>query len=181
MIFPTCSISPGGELRMLTAAHAEELFAVIERNRGHLRRWLPWLDAVKTVEDERNFLLRSEEQAAGDVAFNCGIFVDGAIGGGIGVHPINRADRKVEIGYWIAAEHQGKGLVTAACRAVVDHLFQELKLNRVVIYCATGNLMSRAIPERLGFRFEGIHREAQWLYDHFVDLACYGMLAGDWK
>jgi len=43
------------------------------------------------------------------------------------------------------------------------------------------NTRSRAIAERLGFRLEGVHRDAEWLYDHFVDLACYAMVARDWK
>ncbi|MBI3110076.1 MAG: GNAT family N-acetyltransferase, partial [Ignavibacteriales bacterium] len=33
---------------------------------------------------------------------------------------------------------------------------------------------------RLGFRPEGKIREAEWLYDHFVDHLVYGMLAPDW-
>jgi ribosomal-protein-serine acetyltransferase len=43
------------------------------------------------------------------------------------------------------------------------------------------NLKSRAIPERLGFELEGVQRQAEWLYDHFVGHALYGMLADDWK
>jgi ribosomal-protein-serine acetyltransferase len=181
MIFSPRPISPDAELRLLSLEHAEELFALIDRNRAHLRRWLPWLDSVTTFEDERVFLRRAEEQASAGVAFNCGVFVDGKIAGGIGAHPIDRANRKVDIGYFLAAQHQRKGLMTAACRAIVGHLFDELNLNRVMIYCATGNLRSRAIPQRLGFQLEGIHREAEWLYDHFVDLASYSMLAREWN
>jgi len=70
--------------------------------------------------------------------------------------------------------------MTASCRACISHAFTELKLNRVEIRCAVENRKSRAIPERLGFRFEGTLREAQWLYDHFVEHALYGMLAREW-
>jgi ribosomal-protein-serine acetyltransferase len=180
IIFLDTPISPGVELRLLRTEHAAELFSVIERNRAHLRRWLPWLDSVKTVEDELNFLKRCEQQVADDVAFSCGIFRDGSIVGGIGIHPIDRANRKTEIGYWLDADHQGKGLMTSACRVLVGHLFSKLELNRVIIYCAAENLRSRAIPQRLGFQLEGIHRQAEWLYDHFVDLAWYAMLASQW-
>jgi ribosomal-protein-serine acetyltransferase len=71
--------------------------------------------------------------------------------------------------------------VTAACRALVDHAFEELGLNRVSIACATENKESCAILERLGFRREGIVRQAEWLYDHFVDHVVYATLASEWQ
>jgi len=67
-----------------------------------------------------------------------------------------------------------------ACRSLVEYAFDEWHLNRVEIRCAVGNTKSRAIPERLGFKSEGILREAEWLYDHYVDHIIYGMLARDW-
>ena len=56
-----------------------------------------------------------------------------------------------------------------------------LKLNRVEIRCATGNKRSRAIPERPGFTQEETVRQAEWLYDRFVDHTVYGMLASEWQ
>jgi ribosomal-protein-serine acetyltransferase len=41
-------------------------------------------------------------------------------------------------------------------------------------------LKSRAIPERLSFRIEGIMRQNEWLYDHFVDHVVYGMIRSDY-
>ncbi|HVJ50737.1 hypothetical protein [Desulfitobacterium sp.] len=40
--------------------------------------------------------------------------------------------------------------------------------------------MEQRIPERLGFVKEAMIREAEWLYDHFVDHAVYGVLAREW-
>jgi ribosomal-protein-serine acetyltransferase len=70
--------------------------------------------------------------------------------------------------------------MTAACRAVVTEAFEHYGLHRIEIRCATKNHKSRAIPQRLGFVQEGILREAEWLYDHFVDLVVYSMLEQDW-
>ena len=53
-------------------------------------------------------------------------------------------------------------------------------MNRVTIQCATENTRSRAIPERLGFTFEGIVRETEWLYDRYVDHALYGLLRSEY-
>jgi len=79
----------------------------------------------------------------------------------------------------VDAAHQGKGIVTACCRAVIAHAFMELKLHRIVIRCAVRNHRSRAIPERLGFSFEGVARQSEWLYNHFEDVAIYSLLQTD--
>ena len=81
----------------------------------------------------------------------------------------------------LGQEFEGKGLATNACRALVDHAFEELGLNRVSIACATENKRSCAIPERLSFQREGIQRQAEWLYDHFVDHVVYAALASEWQ
>ena len=169
------------ELRLLENRHAEELFALTDQNREHLRRWLPWLDNNRSLEDTRAFITRSLIQYANNRGFPTGIWFKGALAGVIGYNTIDWSDRMASIGYWIGASFQGQGLVTRGCRALIDYAFNGLGLNRVEIRCATGNKRSQAIPERLGFTQEGIVRQAEWLYDHFVDHAVYGMLAGEWR
>ena len=71
--------------------------------------------------------------------------------------------------------------MTESCKAMTTYGFEALKLHRIEIRCATGNLKSRAIPERLGFVKEGVLRDGEWLYDHFVDLVVYSVVAPDWK
>ena len=84
------------------------------------------------------------------------------------------------IGYWLGEEFQGKGIMTAASRILIHYAFDEFQLNRVEIRCAVGNTRSRAIPERLGFIQEGMIGDGEWLYDHYVDLIVYRMLAREW-
>ena len=167
-------------LRLLEERHAEELTNLIDRNREHLRAWLPWVDANRTVEDRKNFIRSALKQFAQNKGFVAGIWHEDRLAGVIGYDPIDWENRSTELGYWLGEEYQGKGLVTAACRALVEHAFGELGLNRVVISCATENEKSCTIPERLGFRREGIERQAEWLYDRFVDHVTYSALASEW-
>jgi ribosomal-protein-serine acetyltransferase len=177
---PVFRISDRHRLRLPTTADAVELFQRIDSNRRQLRQWLPWLDNTRCADDTRGVIEAGLRQFANHQGFHAVVCYDDRIVGSVGFHAIDWNHRHTSIGYWLDESHQGRGLMTASCRAVIDHAFQVWNLNRIVIRCASGNLRSQAIPERLGFRQEGIQREAEWLYDHFVDLVNYSLLRSEW-
>ena len=100
--------------------------------------------------------------------------------GQIGYNFFDRENHRTEIGYWLGASFQGKGLITMASTALINNAFDRLDIQRIEIKCCTENLKSRKIPEKLGFKLEGIARNAEWLRDRFCDLAVYAMLADEW-
>lgn len=169
------------ELRLLLPEHAEALFALVATNRAYLRAWLPWVDDIRAVDSIRAFIARMDRERADSGNPTATLWSHGCLAGVIGLHPINWNDRKAAIGYWLGAAFQGNGLMTRACAAMVDYALGQERLHRVEITVATGNARSRAIPERLGFTHEGRLRQAQWLYDHYVDLEMYAMLAEAWE
>ncbi len=168
-------------LRQLSEADAKPLFAVIDANRQYLRQWLPWLDTSRSPDDTLAFIRMALDQFANNDGFAAGIWYRDAVVGTIGFHKVDWLNRSVEIGYWLAADCQGKGIVTRACVAFIDHALFEWHLHRVQIRCAVGNSKSCRIPERLGFVREGMQRHAEFLYDHYADLIVYGMLESEWK
>ena len=168
-------------LELVEPRHAAELFHRVDENRGHLRRWLPWVDATRSAADILAFIERAQAQAGRNDGFQTAIVHRGAVVGMIGMHGIHWANRSTSLGYWLAEAAQGRGLMTQACRAYVGHAFGALDLHRVEIRAATANERSRAVAERLGFQLEGVVREAEWLYDHYVDHALYGLLRSEWR
>jgi len=172
-------VRDGVELALIEQRHAQELFNLIEANRAYLRQWLNWLDHRRTLAETSSYITLSLRQFALNQVFHAGIWEEGKLCGMINWHGIDWPHRASSLEYWLAASHQGKGLMTASCRAVIAHGFGALGLHRISIRCAVENRPSRAIPERLGFGFEGIARGAEWLYDHFVDHAIYGLLKTD--
>ncbi len=175
------SINAVTELHLLEEHNAPEIFALIEENRTHLRTWLPWLDQTNSLEDEINFIQHTQQQHASSQGLVCAILYQGRIAGLIGYNSVDWQNRKTEIGYWLGRAYEGKGLITQACKELLQFAFDVLELNKVEIRCATGNIRSRAVPQRLGFTQEGTIRQAEWLYDHYTDLILYGLLVSEWK
>jgi RimJ/RimL family protein N-acetyltransferase len=85
----------------------------------------------------KNFIRGTLKQFAENNGFHAGIWHEGRLAGVVGYHAIDWEHRSTSLGYWLGQEFEGKGLATNACRALVDHAFEELGLNRVSIACAT--------------------------------------------
>lgn len=175
------TVSPGIELRHFEMRDAEPVFAVVERNRAHLREWLPWVDPTRSPEDIRQFICRAIAQTEANRGPQALIWAGGEIAGSVGFHAINWPNRSTSIGYWLDAAFQGKGLITRSCACLLDYAFEDLMLHRIEIRCGTGNHRSCAVPERLGFKREGVAREAEWVNDHWVDLVVWSILQQEWK
>jgi ribosomal-protein-serine acetyltransferase len=173
---PLLDLGDGVEVRMLEPDDTEEVYAVVQADRERLKARMPWAEGA-TIETTRAFI---EANVASKGMDALGIYVDGAFAGGIGIRP-DELERDAEIGYWIASTHEGRGLVTRACRALIDHAFDELELHRITIRVAPDNARSRAIPERLGFTQEGVMREAGRTALGHNDLVVYGLLDREWR
>ncbi|SRR6266567_5323980 len=175
------TIDQDTELRTIEERDAREIFRLVDRDREYLREWLPWVDYTRSVEDELAFIRGAQAQFRDNSNYGCVISYKKQIAGTIGYHPVNWHNRRVEIGYWLGAAFQGRGLMTRACWTMTNYAFTAMRLNKVEIRCATGNHRSCAIPQRLGFTHEGVIRQGEWLNNRFVDLNLFGMLASEWQ
>jgi len=167
-------------LRLLEEADANELYAVVDDNRGYLARWMPWA-ANTNLEATLEFIRESRTKLADNQGFQVAIVDDGRIVGTMGFHRVDWENRSTSIGYWIAESCQGRGIVTRAVRALTDHAFCTWRLNRVEIRAGIGNERSRAVATRLGFKEEGVLREAERVGDRYVDHVVYAVLAAEWR
>lgn len=167
------------KLRRLTPSDQHELFRLMDSSREHLRRWLPWVDAVEAPEQSLTFIRNSLQQYADDDGFQAGIVYKGELAGIIGLHGVDWDHKSTSIGYWMGGPFCGKGLMTKACRQVVHHCFRTLELNRIEIRVAAGNESSAAIPRRLGFTYEGRIRAAEMLGKTYVDHDVFGLLPSE--
>ncbi|ALX66561.1 GNAT family N-acetyltransferase [Microbacterium sp. XT11] len=90
------------------------------------------------------------------------IFHEGVLVGSIGLHRIvdHHTGGHAELGYWVAAEARGHGFLAEAGKAVIDWGFAELGLVRIRWQAVVGNIPSARAARALGFRYEGLQRQA---------------------
>jgi len=174
-------ITPHIYLNYIKPENAEAIFNIIDKQRSYLKEWLPWVDQTQSVENTKAYFHLCQEKLSANNGFECLINFDGQPVGQIGLHAIDHANKSTSIGYWLSKDFQGKGIVAQSCYALMQHCFDELKLNRIEIVCAVNNYRSNKIPVRLGFRKEGLLKEAEWLGTHFVDQNVYGLVRKDFQ
>lgn len=171
-------VRPGLELRSVTRSDVAELDRLIEANREHLSRFMPWAP-TSNMDATRAFVERALRQEVEDDGFH-GVLVDAArIIGTAGFHRIDRVNGSTSIGYWMDAEHQGKGAMTATVASLVDHAFRVWDLHRIELRIAPENTRSRAVAARLGFQEEGVLRGAERFGSEHRDLIMHSLLRTD--
>ncbi len=167
-------------LRTFTPDDAVAAFALVDAERDRLRRWMPWTDGVRTVEDQRAWIDRSLA-AEHDREAN-GIWLrPGELAGTIGM-TVTTVENGAEIGYWLGEAYEGRGLVTRASAALIGVGFGAMGLHRITLRAAVQNAPSRAVAERLGFTEEGLLREQGLVCTgEYHDMVVYGLLDREWK
>src|SRR5215472_411465 len=170
-----------GEVDLVLAEerHAETVARLIVRNQQRLARWEPWAEHPATVGALRSFIRGCLEGFAAGTQVQTYIRVGGLLVGSCGLR-INVTTRTGEVGYWLDAEYEGRGIAMRAARALVTEAFRERELVRMELRTAVDNVRSRALAERLGFVHEGTQRAAQVFSDRRVDMTLYAVMANDW-
>lgn len=168
-----------------TAALAEAHFALVEANYKRLAHWFP--DAFQeppTLERvRRNMAGAGQAWLEGSLLpLSIAVKVDGGWRlVGWAQLEIDGQARSAEVGYWLDEGFVGRGLVTRAVTAMLDHAFGPLGLDRVGLRATIDNERSRAVAQRLGFTQEGVLREYAAFPGERRDLVVYGLLAREWR
>lgn len=176
-----CVIEKDLELRLPNSNDAEKLFELIDRNKIHLSKWLPWVKHTKDVESIVAFIKDIQNDYISNNGFQAIIVYKGDFAGVIGYQGINWSRKSTTIGYWLGESFQGKEIMSKVLNTFIDYAFNELCLNKIEIKVAEENYKSRRLPEKYGFKDEGIIRDAEWLNDRYVNHILYGILESEWN
>ncbi len=160
---------------------AEAVFFAVDENRDFLRQWLPWVDSTLSVEDTQAFVKASMKSNSDGSQLITFILENERLVGAISVVHFNREHSRCEIGYWLRADCQGRGILTRTASAFIDYLFRNKNMNRLEIHVIPGNLKSRAAALRLGFQSDGVLRKALRMYGNYHDVEIFSLLKADWE
>lgn len=163
-------------LDLLNESHAENLFQLVQKNRDHLGKWLGWVAKTKSVSDSLKFIQESCKKFEKKSVFTFGIFWNGQQVGMIDAHAIDLLNRKAVLGYWLAADFCGEGLLSQAILVFLQWLKETHLLHRIEIHMAVGNNKSENVAKRLDFVREGTMKDAEYLNGIFHDQYLYAKI-----
>lgn len=154
----------------------------------------PFFLALQQHPDVMRFIAEARPEAEIRVAFDsrltpwepgsphwlCLVVRDTATQTALGVTGyIHREEDCAEVGFLFALSAQGKGYGYESLVALRDFAFDEGKIRRLTATVTAGNLASRGLLEKAGFRLEGELRESYQLAGRWHNDWLFGLLKKD--
>jgi ribosomal-protein-serine acetyltransferase len=168
-------------LSPIEGGDSRDLWVAVDGSRAHLEPWLPWVPF--NTDADASFRYADASASDWDQGRACRFTIrqrsTRALLGVVGLEAFAHLHQSVELGYWLRKEATGQGTMTEASRMVLAWAFGKMNVHRIRVAAATDNHPSLAVIRRLGFRFEGISRDAERCHGRWLDHAVFGMLASD--
>lgn len=123
-----------------------------------LHQTMPWARKRPTVAETEATARRFREHYLARTDLPLWMFArteDELAIGATGLHRMDWAVPRFEIGYWVRRSYEGRGYVSEAVGAVTEFAFTTLQAQRVEIHCSHRNVRSQRVAERCVFALEG--------------------------
>ena len=158
-----------------------DIWLAVNGSRSFLQHWLPWVQFNTDPGSSMQFAdaCASDWDNGRALRFAIRDRASHTFVGVVGLEACVHLHRSCELGYWLRKEATRQGRMTEAARACIDFAFRHMGAHRIRVAAATDNHPSLAIIRRIGFRFEGIARQAEWCDGRWLDHAIFALLATD--
>lgn len=165
-------------LRMWNKKDAADLFEYAQNpNVGPIAGWKPHGSEAESRLIITDFFMKNMVWAIADKT-------TGKVIGSIGFSEdkIRPGINSKELGYSLAEEYWGRGLMTEAANSMIEYAFDELRLDVLSITTMEDNIRSRRVIEKCGFKYEGTLRNSYKIYDGNIrTIRCYSMLKEEYE
>lgn len=174
-------VTPRLTLSALETSDAQELWTSVESCRSFLEPWLPWVPSQTSTTASFQYIEASmaDWDAARALRFSVRDRQKRRFLGVVSLEQLSHQNLCGDLGYWLRQDANGGGLMTEAAGAVVVWAFRQLSAHRVRVAASTQNHPSLAVIRRLGFHFEGIARQAEYVNGRWLDHAVFSRIKTD--
>ncbi len=163
-------------LRLPQTNDAKELATNI--NNKKIAKWTANIPYPYYLSDAKEFISKQKKciKKGTDLVYLITAKQSKKIIGAIGLHKIDKKNKKAELGYWLVPEMWGQGITTAAVGLLVAYGFKNIKLHRIYACCVAVNIGSKKVLEKNGFNFEGLEKHSVFRFGVWYDLLRYAIL-----
>ncbi|MBL8509696.1 MAG: GNAT family N-acetyltransferase [Chitinimonas sp.] len=167
-------------LREITVRDADAIFAI--QSDPEVMRWFgadPMQDrqqALQLIEMFANWRTQPNPGTRWGIVHR----QSGVLMGTAGLFRWNRGWRNCVLGYELGRPHWGHGYMQEALQTLLDYGVDQMALNRIQAEIHPDNHASVRLVQKLGFQYEGRHRQQGYWGGKFHDLDSYSLLAQDW-
>jgi RimJ/RimL family protein N-acetyltransferase len=171
----------GLRLRPYRAEDAAALYAAVRESIDVVGRWLPWCHAGYSMDDAATWISRCADGWRTGEHFAFAVFdsrSDEFIGAA-GSNQRNRPHNFMNLGYWVRASRQRRGVAVRASALVGAFGFRQVGLTRIDILVEVDNVASRRVAEVMGASFEAIARNRLQARGKATDAAVYSLTPSD--
>ena len=167
-------------IRKWELSDAKDLAAALSNKKvqDNLRDGLPY---PYTEQDGKEFIsamLSADENET----FAFAITVDDKVVGSIGIFRQGNIHRQTaELGYYIAEEYWGKGIMTEAVKQICEYVFANSDIIRIYAEPFAYNIASCRVLEKVGFQYEGTLRSNAVKNSKVIDMKMYSLLKEEIK
>jgi ribosomal-protein-serine acetyltransferase len=172
----TLAVAPGVVVMPVRLDDAAALATLVTENVHHLRTFMPKVVGLDSLPVCQAYLQGVMDAGEAGTLLEWHIVANDRLCGAIRLNHIELDNRKAAIGYYIGEKYQGRGLASLSVRAVLQFAFERLGFNRIHLQCASDNVPSQRVAERLGFAWEGLLRQAELVDGVYLDHFVYGIL-----
>lgn len=168
-------------LSPLETTDARDMWTAVEACRAHLEPWLPWVPYAFDYDSTYRYVdaSTSDWDLGRAARFSIRERTTRRMVGVVGLEAFSHMHESVDLGYWLRLDAGGRGYMTEAAGHLVTWAFSQLRAHRIRVAASTENHASLGVIRRLGFRFEGIAREAERCHGRWLDHAVFALLATD--
>ena len=163
------------QLLYISDSHSEGLYEIVSTERERLAMWLPWVEDMKSIENERAFIKYAREKMERNELFMLTICVNKKPVGMIDIHNIDLQKHQAEIGYWISEKYENQGFVKQGLKELIKIIPSKFKIDKLLIYIDVDNVKSKFIPISLGFKKEIEISQFEFYNGSYHDFEIYGL------